>query len=309
MQALLDVILPVFLVIGGGYVAVWKKVFSEAAADGLNVFTQNFAIPCLLFQAISNLDLSAEFNLALLGSFYFGATSGFFAGLLGARFVFKRSWTDAVAIGFCCLFSNSVLLGLPIMERAYGVGSLESNFAIIALHAPFCYLLGVTAMEIARNQSHGLIATTKRIFGSMFHNALVIGIGLGFLVNLTGLPIPGVVASGVDLMSSAALPAALFGLGGVLVRYKPEGDSKVIAMVCFISLILHPTIVFFAGSTIGLDRDGLRSAVVTASMAPGISTYLFANMFGAARRVAASAVLMSTALSIFTVWIWLSILP
>ncbi len=53
-------------------------------------------------------------------------------------------------IGFCCLFSNSVLLGLPITERAYGPDALTGNFAIIAFHAPFCYGLGITAMEIVR---------------------------------------------------------------------------------------------------------------------------------------------------------------
>ena len=49
MQALLDVILPVFIVIGFGYVAVWKEFFSAAAVDALMKFSQNFAIPCLLF--------------------------------------------------------------------------------------------------------------------------------------------------------------------------------------------------------------------------------------------------------------------
>ena len=50
MQALLDVILPVFLVTGFGYLAAWRGYLSDAAVDGLVKFTQNFAIPCLLFQ-------------------------------------------------------------------------------------------------------------------------------------------------------------------------------------------------------------------------------------------------------------------
>jgi predicted permease len=44
-------------------------------------------------------------------------------------------------------------------------------------------------------------------------------------------------------------------------------------------------------------------------MAPGVNAYLFANMYGSARRVAASAVLIATALSILTIWAWLLILP
>ena len=60
MQALLDVILPVFLVIGFGYWAVWKGYFSESGVDGLMKFTQNFAIPALLFAAIARLEATVD---------------------------------------------------------------------------------------------------------------------------------------------------------------------------------------------------------------------------------------------------------
>lgn len=309
MQALLDVILPVFLVLGAGYVAVWRGLFSDAGVDGLMVFTQKFAIPALLFRAISSLDLSQNFDLSLLLSFYAGAVTGFAAGLLGARFLFGRPWQDSVAIGFIGLFSNSLLLGLPITERAYGADALEANFAIIAIHSPLCYGIGITAMEIVRSQGNSGLQMLKSILRAMFSNALVLGIALGFAVNLTGLPLPGVMTDALDLITRAALPAALFGLGGVLYHYRPEGDLKTVIFICAVSLILHPAITFGLARFNGLSVDQLRSAVVTAAMAPGVNTYIFANMYGVAKRVAASAVLVGTASSIVTVWLWLSLLP
>ena len=62
MSALLDVIIPVFLIIGFGYCAVWTKLFSEETIDGLMKFTQNFAIPVLLFDAIAKVDLFNVFD-------------------------------------------------------------------------------------------------------------------------------------------------------------------------------------------------------------------------------------------------------
>ena len=167
MQALLEVTLPVFIVIGFGYAAVWRGLFSDAGVAGLMRFTQGFAIPCLLFRAISTLDLSASFDPGLLISFYTGSGTCFALGLLGARLLFGRPWEDAVAIGFSALFANTVLLGLPIMERAYGAGALQPNYAIIAVHAPFCYALGITAMEIARSRGGGALATARAVFGAM----------------------------------------------------------------------------------------------------------------------------------------------
>ncbi|MCP5036153.1 MAG: AEC family transporter [Rhodobacteraceae bacterium] len=308
MSALIEVILPVFLVIGFGYLAVWRGLFSTAGVDGLMKFTQNFAIPFLLFRAISTLDLSASFDPTLLGSFYTGAFAGFLAGFLGAHFLFKRPLPDSVAIGFATLFSNSVLLGLPITERAYGLDALSPNYAIIAVHAPFCYTIGVTVMELVRAEGKTLVETLASVLRSMARNALVIGIVAGFVVNLSGLTLPTTFLAAVDMMVRAALPAALFGLGGVLVRYRPEGDLRVVTWITLVSLVLHPAIVWGMGRVLGLEPGPFRSAVLTAAMAPGINTYVFASMYGVAQRVAASAVLVATALSLVTVWIWLGLL-
>ncbi len=308
MQALVEVVLPVFLVIGFGYLAAWRRLISAEAVDGLMTFTQKFAIPCLLFRAISTLDMSQAFDLRLLGSFYVGAMAGFICGLLGARYLFNRPWTDSVAIGFVALFSNSLLLGLPITERAYGTEALTANYTIIALHSPFCYGVGITAMEIVRNRGKTPMATVGAVLKAMFSNALVIGIALGFAVNLGGVHLPVVVTDAIDLMIRAALPAALFGLGGVLLRYRPEGDLMTIAFACSLSLLLHPAITWTLSHALELSQSQMRSAVVTAAVAPGINTYIFANMYGAARRVAASSVLLGTALSILSTGVWLNLL-
>lgn len=309
MQALLDVVLPVFLILGFGYVSVWRRWFSDAGVGALMVYTQTFAIPCLLFRAIAGLDLQAAFDMRLLGPFYIGALACFALGLVVARRFFGRPWEDSVAIGFICLFSNSVLLGLPITERAYGPDALAGNFAIIALHAPVCYAVGLAAMEIVRAGGRGIGSAVRSILYAVFRNALVIAILLGFAVNLSDLAMPSSVTHAVDLMALSALPAALFGLGGVLYRYRPEGDVATIAFVCVVSLVVHPTIVFVLAKATGLGVDGLRSAVLTAAMAPGVNTYIFANLYGVAKRVAASAVLFATAGSVITVWAWLAILP
>ena len=309
MQTLLDVILPVFLVIGFGYVAVWRGLFPISGIDGVMKFTQNFAIPCLLFQAIAGLDLSASLDPRLMFSFYAGAAISFALGILGARMFFKRDWEDCVAIGFCCLFSNSILLGLPITERAYGTAALAGNYAIVAFHAPFCYGLGITVMEFVRNRGQSGLSLIRAVARAMFRNALVIGIVAGFAVNLSGLPIPGVVDDALSLIVRAALPAALFALGGVLLQYRPEGDFKAIAMVCGLALLVHPGLVWAFGSALDLPRDPFRSGVLTAAMAPGFNAYIFANMYGRARRVAASSVLIATGSSILTVWMWLHLLP
>ncbi len=309
MAALIGVILPVFLVVGAGYVAAWRGFLPEASVAALMRFAQGFAIPCLLFLGMARLELAAVFEPPLLGAFYLGAIIGFALGFLGARFLFGRSAEDAVAIGFVCLFSNSLLLGLPITERAYGTAALGPNLAIVALHAPFCYTIGITAMEIARAAGAGLWAGLRAVLRGLVQNALVMAIIAGIAVNFFALALPKPLVEALELIARTGLPTALFGLGGVLYRYRPEGDMRLIGWCCLISLLVHPGVTWTLASFLGLAVEPFRSAVITAAMPPGINAYLFADMYGRARRVAAASVLVGTTASIVTTWGWMSLLP
>ncbi len=312
MSALLDVILPVFLVIGFGWLAARLGKFGESHIDGLMKFAQSYALPCVLFRGVAQLDLSQAYDPGLMLSFYIGAFCGFAICFSGARWIFQRSLTEAIAIGFAGMFSNSLLLGLPITERAYGPEALAGNFAIISIHSPLFYGLGITLMEWARSRDQGIspLRLMRQIGNVILHQPLVVGILIGFAVNLSGLGLPTPIWSAVDMLAFAALPAALFGLGGVLYRYRPEGDRWAITMVCVTSLILHPAIAWGIGRGIfGISDSALRSVILTAAMAPGANAYMFAHMYGVAKRVNASAVLFGTGFSILSVWIWLQLLP
>ncbi len=143
----------------------------------------------------------------------------------------------------------------------------------------------------------------------MFSNAIIIGVVAGLIVNITGLPLPGFFTHALDLVKGSALPVALFGLGGMLYFYRPEGDLRTILFIVAVSLLLHPAISWTLGNMFNLPVPAMRSLVVTAAMAPGVNAYVFSNMYGVAKRVTASAVLIGTGLTLFTASFWLAVLP
>jgi len=308
MIALLYVILPVFLLIGSGYLTTRGGVVSAGASEALTKFAQSVAFPCLLFRAVSGLDIAAEFHPALLISYYAAATGCFFVGMFGARLLFRRDWQDCVVVGFCCMFANTLMMGLPITERAFGTDALAANFAIIAIHAPFCYTLGIVTMEIVRAGGQGPGALARQILRQVLTNPLVIALALGFIVNLGGIWLPPPVTATIDMLANAAVPVGLFAIGGVLTQYRIAGDARLIAMVCVISLMLQPGLVWMLGRLTDLSDSAFRSAVLTAAVAPGINAYVFATIYDRAKRVAASSVLITTVGAVVTVWFWLSLL-
>lgn len=303
----LNIVAPVFLVIGSGWLSMRMQLFNQSMVDGLMKFATQMAVPCLLFRAISTLDLSTAYNWNLMSAFYIGATVSFFSASLIMWKFFRKKPGESIAIGFAALFSNSVLLGLPVSERAWGAENIAPVYAIVSIHAPFCYLLGISCMELVRSDGRSLLETSRVVVRSMFRNSLMIGIGLGFLVNLSGLQLPGVLLSAVDILSKSALPVALFGLGAVLTRYKINQTLGEVGTVAVLSLIVHPGITYLLCHTLGVPDSISRMAVLVAAMAPGINSYLFANMYQRGQGVAASTVVLATSVSVFSisVWVWI----
>ena len=123
MSALINVLLPVFLIIGVGFTSAKLKWLPSSAVDGVMLFTQKFAIPCLLFNAIVNIEIGNYFNFLLIVSYFIPSLIGLFLGILLIPFYSKGARSNLIIdtnIHFSssarilvvkyCLFENSWLL-------------------------------------------------------------------------------------------------------------------------------------------------------------------------------------------------------
>ena len=308
MLTIFNIVLPVFLVVGAGYAAARFNMIAATSVDALMKFAQNYGIPCLLFLSIYRLDLGVVFDVELLASFYIGAGICFFLGVIGARKIFSRRPGESISIGFAALFSNSVLLGLAVTESAYGLGALGPNYLLIAFHAPFCFFIGITAMELARADGRSKADTARIALLAMFKSPITVACGLGFAFNLTNLPLPEAVGQAGDLLARSGLPLALFGLGGVISRYKITAALGEAGFVTVISTMIHPAITYVLGVHVfAMSDEFTRSAVIMAAMAPGVNAYVFASMYDRAIGAVATTVIISTLVCVATAsfWLWM----
>mgnify|MGYP001460654488 FL=1 len=145
---------------------------------------------------------------------------------------------------FSILFSNSVLFGLPITEIVYGKESIGANLAIISIHAPLCYFIGIAAMEIFTRAKPYFLQTFLSIFRSIFSNMISVSLLLGLLFNLANIQLFAPLLKTFELISVGAIPLALFGMGGVLVRYKLASHIGKVSLILVCSLLLHPLLIF-----------------------------------------------------------------
>ncbi len=306
MLAVFLTVLPVFLILGAGYVIGRFKYLPDPIADGLNTYALRVAVPVLLFLGMYRLDFSAAFNLPMLISFYCGALFCFTAGIILSRMFWKRRPGESVSVGFSAVFSNTVLLGIPISQLAFGEAILTPVFGIIAFHASTLYAVGMTTMEFARQDGRGLRETLTAALSSVVANPLMAGILSGIAFKITGLQLFAPVEQALDMIRASAIPVSLVGIGIVLNRYKISSEFTETLMVSFLSLAIHPTIAFVLSYYVfGLDLFFVQAAVVLAAMPPGMNVYVFANLYQRALRLSASVLVISNIISIFTITGWL----
>ena len=303
------VILPVFMLVTIGFIASYIQILKRNLVDSLTKFCQDFGIPFLLFFNLAILDLDKAFDFRILICFYSSMVISFFIISCASYFILKQPYKNSIILGFCAMFSNGVLLGLPISELAYGVDSLFVNYSVIIGHAPLCYLVGIVSIEIVDNKKNTFAVALITSFKAIVFNNLAIGILLGISFNLLKFEFPTLTEDLIKKGTVWIIPISLFTMGSVLYYYRIKSSFKIPAAIIFTSLLVQPAVVYLLGSyTWDIEIEILRNAVIMAAMAPGLNAYFFANIYGECREVVASTILVSTGLTIFTSSFWIYLL-
>ena len=309
MLAIINVILPIFALMGLGYGAVRFRLFPAEGIKSLIAFVNNFATPCLLFHSLVTSDFRSAFNLAIIGPFYLGALICFVIGIVIAIKFFGNRPGEAVSVGFSGTFTNTVLVGLPIMSRAYGPDSLPVTLSIIGLHGAILLTIGMITMELMRRDGASLgktLLTAARRVGS---NPLIWGIAAGMIGYFAGLQLVEPVEAFLVMMSSAVVPAALFGIGGALNEFKLSDNWKQALVASLIKLIVHPAIAYVLMIwVLHVPMDIARYGILLSAMPAGVNVYVFATYYNRGVNVAANTILIATVASAATISIWLYLL-
>ena len=309
MLAILTVIAPIFALMAFGYSAVRFRLFPAEGIKSLIAFVNNFATPCLLFHSLLTSDLRSAFNLAIIAPYYIGALICFAVGIVIAIKLFGNTPGVGVSVGFSGTFTNTVLVGLPIMTRAYGPGALPVTLSIIGLHGAILLTVGMVTMELVRRDGQPLGKTLLIAARRVLSNPLIWGIIAGMIGYFSGLQLIEPAEAFFVMMSSAVVPAALFGIGGALHEYKLSDNWKQALVASLIKLILHPVLAYILMIWIlHVPMEIARYGILLSAMPAGVNVYVFATYYNRAASVAANTILIATVASAATISAWLYIL-
>ena len=306
MLDIIFVILPIFALMGLGYLAVLKRLYPAEGVKSLIAFVNNFATPCLLFYSISTSDFRSAFNLSIIGPFYFGAIVCFITGIVIAQRVFGNRPGESVAVGFSGTFTNTVLVGLPILSRAYGGDALPVTLSIIGLHGAILLTLGMVTMELVRRDGQSLGKTLVVAVRRVVSNPLIWGIAAGIIGSLLNLQLIEPAEAFFSMMSQAVVPAALFGIGGALNEFKLSENWRQALVASLIKLILHPLLVWVVLSAVGdFGPSWTYAAMIMAALPPALNIFVISTQYNVGVERASACVLVGTLVSMVTLTVLL----
>ncbi len=304
MLVTLLIVLPIFIIIAAGYGAVATGVLRDKVADGLSDFVFVIAIPILLFRTMATASLPEVqpwfywlAYFAALGVVWLAATvvSRQFFGLVGA---------ELPVVGFTAAQSNTVFVGIPLIIQTFGDAGAVPLFLLIAVHLPIAMTVATLLVEKTDKSGSDRLVMLRKLAS----HPILLGIFLGLLYRLTGLPLPAPLASASKLIADAAAPTALFALGMTLRRYGINAPLGLVGVIAALKLLLHPALVYIlAFHILPMPPVWAAVAVLFAACPSGVNGYLLAQRYQTGLALSSSVIAVTTMLGVFTTtfWVWL----
>ena len=129
-----SVILPVIAIIALGFVLAYRQVLSAEQNAALNKFVFLIAAPALLFRNVAITEFPDTTPWGLWLSYYLVMFACMALSIALARLLLpQNSGAACVIVGFGSSFSNTVMLGIPIILTAFGEAAALPLFLVLAL--------------------------------------------------------------------------------------------------------------------------------------------------------------------------------
>lgn len=298
LGALVNVILPVVLVASLG--AVLGKVFPLDSVSINRVSLYGFT-PALAFHSVMTTSVSFDQGARLVLAYCLAMAVAALLAYVAARMlptVPERS--RAIVVG-CTIIGNNGNFGLPIALLALGQQGLDQALVIFVTSVVIMFTIGPALL----GASDGLLGGLRRVVRLPVVWALVAALALRGL----DLTPPAPVTSAVELLAGAAVPVVLLSLGIQLAQSRRIHFTAPVVTSVVLRTLAVPVLGYGAGVALGLPSLGAHSLLLACAMPTAVNAFMLAKEFGTDPETAASAVAVSTFVSIPLIAAVVAVLP
>lgn len=297
-MVILSITAPIYILIALGYLAARSQLLSPVELRGMGIFVLHFALPALLFQALSRQPAAQVFDHQYMLAYSIGSIGVFAAGWALAKWRGQTLTASAInALGMT--MSNAGFVGYPLMVTVIGERAALFMAQNMLVENLFILPLFLILVESAGSRGKPVGETVRGIVLGLVKNPLILAIVAGLAFSLADIRVPLVLDKTTAMLAAASAPIALFIMGGRLFGLKLAGSRADIVQIALGKLMAHPLLVVGLLYVLGADAEMLFIAAMFASV-PMASVYpIIGQAYGHERRTAA-AMLIVTVASFFT---------
>ena len=297
---------PLFLLVALGF-ALSRFGWPRTASDALTRFVFSVAVPTLLFRLMSDFSRLPRVDARLLVAFFGGCLIVYVAGRAAGAALFRMDGVAQSVFAMGGIFSNNVLLGIPLAKVTLGEASLPAVSLVLVFNSLVLWTLVTVSVEWARHRDlspRGLLRTTRGVLANPVVASILAGTAFGFL----GMPLPSVVDRTLAMISDAAVPLSLIALGMGLAEFGIRTGWRESAAIAALKLVAQPVAVYALARLLGLPRLETAAVVLLAALPVGANVYLMSRQFGVLSAAVASAIVLTTALAAVTTPVTLTLI-
>jgi malonate transporter and related proteins len=303
MSILFDVTVPVFAIIGAGFLFGKAGVMDVRTSEALNRYSFYLAFPVALFHGTARVPLAETLNGRFLAAFVLGVLAAFVLAAAGARLLFREGLAQSCIYGAAASYPNTAYMGFPLFIAAYGPDRLGP--AIASSVATALVVVAITAIWLeSLNGGGGVRGTASLILRSLSRNPLILGSlgGLAWSAVSGGQGLPAMVGTFCSLVGASAGPTALFGIGLFIAARPFRIDAGRTGWIVAVKLVGQPLLTWILLKTVfrGLDPFWEGTAVILAAMPTAGTTFVIAQNYRTGVERSSMAILTTTVASLAT---------
>jgi predicted permease len=253
----------------------------------------------MLFRLMSDFSRLPPVDTRLLLAFFGSCLIVFAIGRLVAWKAFALDGVGQSVFALGGVFSNNVMLGLPLAKLVLGDAALPSVALVLVFNALILWTLVTVSVEWARHGSFSLKGGAKTVF-AVLTNPIVAGILAGTLFGFAGFSIPHLVDVPLEILGQIAAPVALLALGMGLAEYGIRDRWQISLSITALKLLLQPLVVWALARFLELPPMETQVVVLLASIGVGVNVYLMSRQFRVLEGPVAGSLVLSTALAAVT---------
>ena len=296
MQTILTLQITIFSLVAVGFLLKRMKMIGDAGQKNINDMVIYIVLPCNILKAFLS---SAKDGIPAdcIGVLLISLGIQIFCFFYGKLMYRSETEGHRKCLEYATLCSNAGFMGNPIAEGMFGMEGLMLASIYLIPQRIMMWSFGLPIFS----GSHD----TKKTIRTVLTHPCILACAAGILFMAGRVQMPAAVMGPINALGNCNTALSMLMIGMILEEINiHELFNKTVLLFCLHRLILIPAFVYLACLILPVSNTTRVLSVILAAMPAGATTSILAEKYNMEAAFASKLVIISTLLSLPTLFLW-----